>query len=1319
MSNEVWSGSASAPGQIITFYSYKGGTGRTMAVANVAWILASNGKRVLVVDWDLESPGLHRYFHPFLLDKKLRISRGIIDLIRDFAAAAMQPPNGPEDPDWYRRYAEVEGVAASLEWSFTGGGVIDFLPAGQQDRSYSKAVSTFDWPAFYDRLNGGIFLRALRENMRQHYDYVLIDSRTGLSDTASICTVLLPDVVVNCFTLSEQSIEGAASVSDSISSQRPDTPVRLLPVPMRVEDAEQVKLEAGRDYARHRFAPFLKLPPEAVDRYWGDVEIPYKPYYAYEEILATFGDRARQENSLLASFERITRVITEGDVREMVPLDERDRRRWLAEFERPKPAATSDVLVSYASVDRMWADWIAAELGYVGLRVTLHEVDFSTELADPADLDQLLGSVNRAVVLLSQHYVRSPNASSFWPLMANRDPAHASRFLVPIRLDSARVGPPFGDRYPAVDFANLSEEQARAALLASLDQPAGGLSGERPPEDGHRIGPRFPAIPPPVWNAPQRNVAFTGRSAVLEDLRNRLAASVTVVVPQALYGLGGVGKTQLAIEYAHRFAAHYDVVWWIPAEQPSLVRSSLATLAQQLQVAGETVAESVQAVLDALRRGEPYRRWLLVFDNADDPDELPEYRAQGTGHVLLTSRNLAWRRVADPIEVGVFRRAESVTFLQKRVSALTTAEAEQVAEKLGDLPLAIEQAGAWLAVTGMPVERYLELLDTELLRVLEENPPPGYQRTAAATWLLSLERLREHKPAAAKLLELCAFFGPEPIPMSLLYSERFVEVLVPFDPSLNDPFLQGTLVQEIGRYALASIDSSQASIQLHRLVQAVIRARLAPDESEDDRAHVHEILAAANPKDPDEPDNWKAYERLWPHITRSGALESTVPTVRQLITDMVRYLWKLGDHASSQDLAESAIETWRAVAPGRHDDLVTLLMRLYLANALRAQARYPEAYQTDQEVYEDLRARYGADHPYTIMSVMSRAADLRGLGNYTEARDLDMEALALSKTVLGEENPRTLAAASNLGVSLRLSGDYRSAAQLDEQTWAQRRRVLGERHPMTLLSAKNYGQDLRDMGDFPSARKLLEVSLDTHKDVLGDRHPETLRTAKTLAVTMRKLGDFDSARVLTLSTLDAFKLVLGPSHPDTMNCTINLACDQSAGGDDEGARRIAQEALDRYRETLGDDHPFTLACKNNLAIFLRKLADQAAARPLAEQVADRLRRSLGDDHPYTLACLINHANDLFDAGEFEAARRIDDDTYHRIARILGEDHPDTLAVANNLSISRHATGDDAGGRRLMHQVLDRSIRVLGAEHPNTLAVRSGTRLNCDLEPPPT
>ena len=194
-------------GRIITFYSYKGGTGRTMALANVAWILAANGYRVLVADWDLESPGLHRFLYPFV-ERVVRDANGIIDLIRNYERVAARSDDDEREKH-IAEHARIQRYAFSLKWEFPGEGTLDFLSPGKQDRNYMATLSALDWDTFYGTLKGGEFLDAVREDMRRHYDYVLIDSRTGLSDIADICTVHLPDILVNCFALSTQSIEGA------------------------------------------------------------------------------------------------------------------------------------------------------------------------------------------------------------------------------------------------------------------------------------------------------------------------------------------------------------------------------------------------------------------------------------------------------------------------------------------------------------------------------------------------------------------------------------------------------------------------------------------------------------------------------------------------------------------------------------------------------------------------------------------------------------------------------------------------------------------------------------------------------------------------------------------------------------------------------------------------------------------------------------------------------------------------------------------------------------------------------------------------------
>ncbi|BCJ58373.1 FxSxx-COOH system tetratricopeptide repeat protein [Micromonospora endophytica] len=1335
-------------GRIVTFYSYKGGTGRTMALANVAWILAANGYRVLAVDWDLESPGLHKYFHPFLLDKELRTSRGVIDMARDYAEAAVRPDEETEDPDWISTAADVLRHAVSLDWKFpppshdvTGGarpvlrGYLDLLPAGRQDPSYTKAVSTFDWQAFFEKLGGNLFLDALAASMRDNYDYVLIDSRTGVSDGAGICTVRLPDAVVTSFTLNEQSIDGAAAVARSIVRQRGDRPIRILPVPMRVDNAEQLKLEAGRDQARRRFTPLLpRLSPEESDRYWGEVEIPYQPYYAYEEILATFGDRAHHEATLLAAYERLTRAISEGVVENLPPLDDQLRRKWLAKFERQRlTGATPDVFVSYAAQDRAWAEWICDELRTTGLRAVMREVEFPAHPAggDPTAIG--FTDAARLIVLLSQEYMQSPSARELWQ-QATRDASVGTSYLVPIRLDNSRASGPFVDRIP-VDLVGVNEQEAIDRLLEALGHPT------RPagdPQDAQRRR-RFPGNEPPLWRVPlPRNVQFVGRGLLLEEMRDWLSSAEAGHGPLALHGLGGVGKSQIALEYAYRFRGEYDIVWWISAQQPSVLRLALGALADRLAAEldmplGGSVSDRVQWVLDVLRRGVPYRRWLLILDNADEPTELTELLPQGPGHVLVTTRNHAWTRHARTLEVGSFDRAESLALLGRRARHLTGGDAQLIAERLGDLPLAIEQAGAWLATTGESPEQYLARVRRYLPDMLAEELPADYRQTGAEPWLVSLDSLRERNPAAAKLLEVCSFFASEPIPMSLINGDRFINVLLPYDQSLRDPLLMGRTLRDIGRYALARIDSvrgggrgrgqeraddaGQTSLRMHPLVQELIRESLSAEEKVENRRHVHAILAAANPKDPDQPDNWPIYAELWPHLLPSRTLASDQPEVRQLLLDVARYMWIRVDFGTCAELAEQAIELWQErYGP---DDPQALMMRFHLANALRLEARYQAAHDIDREVYDRLSRTLGQDHEYTVIVAGSLAADLRALGFFERARELDTSTERLARDVFGEDHPRALIAAHNLAISLRLVGDLRGALRRNERTLARRRETLGPMHPFTLFSAGQYGRDLRDTGDLIESRRILEAAVEAHRQVLGEEDAETLRALKNYAVTLRKLGELERAHTLSREVLLRSRRRHGPDHPDVQASAMNLACDESAIGDDTGALRRARPVYRWYRDHMGEDHLFTLAYANNLAIFLRKVGDTEAAFELSDRVVARFTQRIGADHPYTLAANINLANCWFSRREFDAALLNDQEAYDRSRRILGPAHPDTLAVANNLATSLSVTGDHRGARTLRDQVMPLFRRVLGEEHPNTIALVEANRLNCDLEPPPT
>jgi cellulose biosynthesis protein BcsQ len=302
-----------APGTIVTFYSYKGGSGRTMLLANVAWILASAGKRVLAIDWDLEAPGLHRYFQPFLGDKDCSQSEGVIDLVINYAEAAITP--GDTRRDWYRSYADILRYAVSLDWKFPSSGTLDFMPAGRQDAHYSTKVNMFNWATFYDRLGGGAFLEAVKQRFRQDYDYVLIDGRTGVSDTAGIVTMQMPDRIVACFTYTRQSVHGMASVLELIRMQRAqlEQPIHVFPVAMRVEVGGGPKVQEFRDAAMARMRPLISMSPEVFERYWLEVENVYIPAYAYEEQMTIFAEN----RSALTSALSLTSYLTDGEIREL------------------------------------------------------------------------------------------------------------------------------------------------------------------------------------------------------------------------------------------------------------------------------------------------------------------------------------------------------------------------------------------------------------------------------------------------------------------------------------------------------------------------------------------------------------------------------------------------------------------------------------------------------------------------------------------------------------------------------------------------------------------------------------------------------------------------------------------------------------------------------------------------------------------------------------------------------------------------------------------------------------------------------------------
>jgi hypothetical protein len=826
---------------------------------------------------------------------------------------------------------------------------------------------------------------------------------------------------------------------------------------------------------------------------------------------------------------------------------------------------------------------------------------------------------------------------------------------------------------------------------------------------------------PAVWgNVPTRNPIFIGRRTLLEQLERRLRTqSVAAVLPQALHGEGGVGKSQIAIEYVYRHRADYDVIWWVPSERPAQILGSLIELGNRLGLdVGNEVITAVPRVRAALRAGAPYSNWLLVFDNAETLETVQDYFPEaGTGKVLVTSRNQEWSRVAETLEVDVFAREESIRLLQRRNPELSDADADRLADALGDLPLAIEHASAWLAATRMPVGEYLEVLAQKRGELAALVPTPGYEMPVAAAANVALDRLAVENRAALQLLQVCSFFAPEPINQDVFTGARSTTIATDLDEALQSPTQLGRAIRDIQKYVLARIDHRANTLQLHRLVQAVLQGRMPAEQRGAMQHGAHVLLAGGGkPGKPSDPENWLRYQALASHLTASNALLCEDDWARDLVINLVEFYFYWGAYVSGRELAQRVVDEWRVMLGPDHRQ--TLQAAKWLGYYWWVAGDYEAAATIQSDTLRRYQGTVGSDDEGTIDAMSMVATTLRTAGRFAAARDLDLDAFQRSRRILGENEPATLKVAHNLGVSLRLTGEFRTARQLDSDTYRRRVTVLGDDHPETLRTLNNLIIDERECGEYVNSRRLVERIYARYVGLFGVGHLETIRIARNLAVARRRAGDHENAYKLAEDTMNRFRERFGPTHPDAIAAALNFAVDIRETDDLTRAQILAAQTAESYHNALGAGHPYTLYARTNLGIVLRLLgrAEEAHSHNLTAWTT--LEDILGPRHVLTLTCAINLASDRYVLGDHQGAHDVDAEMLHRSRQIVGAEHPSTLACALNLSLDLAALGRSEESAALFEETLQAYLRALGEEHPAIRATRARVRANCDVDPMP-
>ncbi|MET3422639.1 tetratricopeptide (TPR) repeat protein [Actinoplanes tereljensis] len=824
---------------------------------------------------------------------------------------------------------------------------------------------------------------------------------------------------------------------------------------------------------------------------------------------------------------------------------------------------------------------------------------------------------------------------------------------------------PSGDPVAAAAGARSAAARDNAGIVQTGDR-ARAVQGQLVP-----LGqPADVSVPvPALVGLPKLPVkSFVGRDEELAKLGQLIAAGAGVVAQsQAVHGLGGVGKTELALQYAHTHRREYPLVWWVNADGPEAIESGLAELAYRLHPDARIVAQEPEAAGWAVGWLQAHPGWLLVLDNVERREDVDGLLAElADGHVLITTRrDVGWEQITDGcLRVEVLTPEAAVALLVRLSGQDDEATAAVLAGELGCLPLALQQAGAYLRQTRTPMGRYLRRLRADPGGLLGSVAAGDSARRAVAqVWSVTLEQIGGQSTVAVRLLRVLSCLAPDPVPRDVLAG-------LDLDPPVVDEGL-GVLAS----YNMITL--SEATATVHRLVQAVVADHVhhttadSPDEPEatadrdDILSATIRALGAAIPQGDagKQPATWPRWAALAPHI---AAVELVCP-----------------EDVSGVDLA---------------------LLLNECAIFEQSQGRYRNAFRQKRRALTILEAALGPDHPDVAITLDNLAGSLQYLGRPAEAEPLQRRALIITETALGPDHPSVSITLDNLAGSLRALGRAAEAEPLQRRALTIIEAALDPDHASVAIRLNNLALSLQYLGRPAEAEPLQRRALTIIEAALGPDHPSVAITLDNLGLSLRALGRAAEAEPLQRRALTVIEAALGADHPDVAITLDNLAGSLQYLGRPAEAEPLQRRALTIVEAALGPDHPSVAVRLNNLALSLQYLGRPAEAEPLQRRALTITEAALGADHPDVAITLDNLAISLQDLGRAAETEPLQRRALSITEAALGPDHPSVGIRLNNLAISLQYLGRPAEAEALQRRSLTITEAALGADHPD-VAVR--------------
>ena len=857
--------------------------------------------------------------------------------------------------------------------------------------------------------------------------------------------------------------------------------------------------------------------------------------------------------------------------------------------------------------------------------------------------------------------------------------------------------------------------------LLAASAPPSSATEAMPPSSQEDAGASQPEGERP-WNVPfVRNPFFTGRSQLLERLHEQLGQAQRAALTQsyALSGLGGIGKTQTAIEYAYRYREEYSAIFWVRAASRETLVADFVVLARLLALPDQDAQDQLLIVAAVKRWLEQQAGWLLILDNADELPLLADFLpSAGTGHVLLTTRAQATGKIAQSLSVEKMEVSEGMQLLLHRakllgpeepldnVSATVRKTAQQLVEELDGLPLALDQAGAYIEDTGSSLAEYLELYAQHQMALLQQQSSMStdYPHTVASTWALSFGQVEQANPAAADLLRLCAFLHPDAIP-EIILTEGATQLGPVLSQVAADPLLLNRAIQVLRRYSLVKRDPEARLLNLHRLVQVVLKESLDLQAQRQWAEHSVRVVNRAFPEV--EFASWERCEFCLPHALIGAQLieqySFTFREATRLLHVAGVYLRDRGQYPQAELLLKQALALRERVLGPEHPEIVSTLNQLAWLSIL--QGKYQQAKGLLQPALAGFEHVLGAEHPEVAAALDNLAAVYMYEGKYGQAEPLFQRALALREQALGKSHPLVSESLNNLALLYTRQGKYAKAESLYQHALTIEENTIGPEDPSTLITLVNLAYLYIQQGKNAEAESLLQRVLATHERVLGSEHPHTGMSLQLLGRLYMLQGKDAQAEPLLQRALAIHERRLGPEHDFTIRNLLYLAQLAQATGQDARAESLYQQALAGFERVLGAEHPRVAETLTGLAQLYTRQGHYEQAELLLERALSIDEHVLGPEQPQTATVLDALGYLALLQGHEKEAEQLLQSALAIHEQALGKSHPDVAHTLHHLAALSRAQGKYEQAEPLYQRALTICEQALGTEHPDTIDVR--------------